>query len=107
MERNIYPCHQAPVPPLKGSQALKESSGRRAGSISVSGASALPSAPAGAPGIAPAGAHAGAPVGMVVGGRGSASVERIKKSHSTLAQNNEEILLLRSHRENTKDTKGI
>ena len=87
------------MPPLKGSQALKESSGRRAGSISVSGASAFPSAP----GVAPA----GAPAGMVVGGRGSASVERIKKSHSTLAQNNEEILLLRSHRENTRDTKGI
>ena len=91
------------MPPLKGSQALKESSGRRAGSISVSGASALPSAP----GVAPAGAPAGTPAGMVVGGRGSASAERIKKSHSTLAQNNEEILLLRSHRENTKDTKGI
>ena len=101
------------MPPLKGSQTLKESSGRRAGSQGGAGSGASAGnilgagAPSGPPAGALAGTPAGAPAGRVGGGRGSASVERIKKSHSTLAQNNEEILLLRSHRENPRDTKGI
>ena len=88
---------QAPVPPMKGNQALKETSGRRAGA----GASL---SPLGAGGPVAAGvAH-----GAGRGGGGSASVERIKTSHSgTSTQNNEEILFLRSRREIHRETKGF
>ena len=88
---------QAPVPPMKGNQALKETSGRRAGAgVSLS--------PLGAGGPVVAGlAH-----GAGRGGGGSASVERIKTSHSgTSTQNNEEILFLRSRREIHRETKGF
>ena len=88
---------QAPVPPMKGNQALKETSGRRAGA----GASL---SPLGAGGPVAAGvAH-----GAGRSGGGSASVERIKTSHSgTSTQNNEEILFLRSRREIHRETKGF
>ena len=90
---------QAPVPPMKGNQALKETSGRRTGAgagVSLS--------PLGAGGPVAAGvAH-----GAGRGGGGSASVERIKTSHSgTSTQNNEEILFLRSRREIHRETKGF
>ncbi len=86
------------MPPMKGNQALKETSDRRAGA-------AVSLSPLGAGGPVVAGVAHGAGRG---GGGGSASVERIKTSHSgTSTQNNEEIVFLRSRREIHRETKGF